>query len=324
MAADPSTFALFRIAAGPRIGHGHLRRAEVLAHALGQSARVSIRGGGAASSLTVAPRAAAGPTLDAIRPRVLILDDPDGRHGGPWVSAAARRRVPVVSLHDLGLGRVASTLAVDGSVVSPPRGWPATCTVRGLTYAVIAPPQRRSRSTGVRRVLVSLGGGSRRLLTLAVAREVAARHPDLDVLVAQSSGSTAPASADGRVRRVLAVAGLAPWLARVDMAVVGGGMSLYEAVAAGIPSVALAVVPAQRRTVRGFAALRLTVDGGGVPAQTRPLVVARRVGDRFDRLVGDATLRRRMMTAGPRAVDGRGAHRVARAILAAAEAASRA
>ncbi len=321
--ADATTFALFRIAAGPRIGHGHLRRAEVLARALGRPARVSIRGAGAGTSLTVVPPAAAGDTLDAVRPRVLILDDPDQRQGGAWVSAAARRRVPVVSLHDLGLGRVASTLAVDGSVASPLRGWPATRTVRGLAYVVIAPPGIGRRGASLRRVLVSLGGGPRRRLTLAVARELAARHPDLAVLVTQA-GSAAHATGDRRVRHAFAPAGLTPWLARVDMAIVGGGMSLYEAVAAGVPTVSLAVVPAQRPTVRAFAARRLTVDGGAVAVPVRPRLVARRVVDRFDRLVKDADLRRFMAQAGPRAIDGRGASRVARAILGAAEGATRA
>jgi len=231
--------------------------------------------------------------------------------------------VPVVSLHDLGLGRVASTLAVDGSVASPLRGWLATRTVRGLAYVVIAPPGTGRRGTSLRRVLVSLGGGPRRRLTLAVARELAARHPDLAVLVTQA-GSAAHATGDRRVRYALAPAGLTPWLARVDMAIVGGGMSLYEAVAAGVPTVSLAVVPAQRPTVRAFASRRLTVDGGEVVAPVRPRLVARRVVDRFDRLVKDADLRRWMAQAGPRAIDGRGAGRVARAILAAAEAARRA
>lgn len=315
-ATKPAIFVLFRIAAGPRLGHGHLRRAEVLARTLGRPARVSIRGRGVGTSLTVTPPAAAGATLDAVRPHVLVVDDPNAGHARRWVSAAARRRVPVVSVHDLGLARVPSTLAVDGSVISPARGWPAARTLRGLAYTVISPPLRARRAAGVRRVLVSFGGGPRPILTQEVARELVKRHPGLEVLVTMGRGVGQRASSAGRVRGILAPAGLAPWLARVDVAVIGGGVSLYEAVAAGLPSVAVAIVPAQRQTVRGFAAQQLTLDGGGAAAPAR--LVARRVVDCVDRLVHDGGLRRAMSKAGPRAIDGHGAQRVARAIVAAA------
>jgi hypothetical protein len=74
--------------------------------------------------------------------------------------------------------------------------------------------------------------------------------------------------------------------------------------------------------VRGFASLHLALDGGGVVAA--PRLAARRIVDRFDRLVRDHDLRQSMTVAGRRAIDGRGAHRVAGAILATAEAVSRA
>ena len=125
----------------------------------------------------------------------------------------------------------------------------------------------------------------------------------------------------GRVRHVTAPTGLAPWLARVDVAIVGGGVSLYEAVAAGVPTVAIPVVAAQRPTIRGFAARRLAVDAGGPGASRR--LVARRVVQRFARLVRDVELRRTMHVEGPRAVDGRGAQRVSRVIVALTEAARR-
>ena len=315
-------FALFRVAAGPRLGRGHLRRAEVLARALGRTACVSVRGGGAtATSLPVAPTAAAGRTLDAVRPGVLVLDDPHAGHGRAWVSAAARRRVPVVSLHDLGLARVPATLAIDGSVTSPVRGWPAGETLRGLAFAVIGRPRRARPAAVVRRVLVSLGGGSHRALTRAVVAELARRRPELEILVTQAGAWSARADGAGRVTPIVAADGLAPWLARVDVAIVGGGVSLYEAVAAGVPTVAVPVVPAQRPTIRGFAARRLTSEAGSAGPTVRAL--ARRVGERFERLVADADGRRHVGEAGPLAVDGRGAQRVARAIVAVVEAARR-
>ena len=290
----------------------------MLAGALGRPARISIRGGGGISTtLTIAPAAAAGATLDAVRPRVLIVDDPQAGHGQAWVEAATRRQLPVVSLHDLGLARVASTIAVDGSVTSPANGWPAARTLRGLPYVVIGRPRRARMSGDVRRVLVSLGGGPRRTLTSAIVGELVRSHPGIEVLVTQQCEAV---GAD-RVRHVTATSGLAPWLARVDVAIVGGGVSLYEAVAAGVPAVAIPIVAAQRPTIRGFAVRRLAVDAGGPVAPIR--LVARRVARRFARLVEDVELRRAMHVEGPRAIDGRGAQRVSRVIVAVTEAARR-
>jgi hypothetical protein len=313
-----TTYALFRVAAGPRIGHGHLRRAEALAGALGRPARISIRGrSGISTTLAAVASAGAGTTLDDVRPRVLILDDPHAAHGQAWVEAATRRQLPVVSLHDLGLARVASTLAVDGSVTSPRRGWPAARTLRGLEYAVIGRPRHARVSSDVRRVLVSLGGGSRGVLTRAVVGELVKSHPGIEVLVTQQCET----AGRGRVSHVTAPGGLAKWLARVDVAIVGGGVSLYEAVAAGVPTVAIPIVAAQQPTIRGFALRRLALDAGGPVGP--PRLVARCVAQRFARLVRDADLRQAMHVGGPVAVDGRGAQRVARAIVALTEATRR-
>jgi spore coat polysaccharide biosynthesis predicted glycosyltransferase SpsG len=310
---------LFRVAAGPRIGHGHLRRAEALARTLGGPSVLSMRGAGAPTSLTLLPPGGTGATLEIVRPAVLVLDDPHARHAQAWASAATRRRIPVVSLHDLGIARVESTLAIDGSVTSPAHGWPAARTLRGLAYAVIRPPRRARRGVEVDRMLVSLGGGAREALTRAVLAELVRRHPGVDLLVPQACHDPQAVTGPARVRRVAAPDGLAPWFARVDVAIVGGGVSLYEAVAAGLPTVAVPVVPAQVPTIRAFAARRLTFDAGGRRGSVT--TVARRVADLVDAMVADRAWRRRVQREGPRLVDGRGARRVARAIHAVAEAA---
>jgi len=312
-------FVLFRVAAGPRIGHGHLRRAEALAQTLGRPSALSLRGAGAPTSLKAVPSGGAGATLEFVRPAVLVLDDPHARHAQAWVAAAARRRVPVVSMHDLGIARVDSTLAIDGSVISPAHGWPAAGTLRGLAYAVIRPPRRTRRGLQVDRMLISLGGGARAALTRAVLTELVRRHPGVDMLVPQGGRDLCDRDGPARIRRVAAPDGLSAWFARVDVAVVGGGVSLYEAVAAGLPTVAVPVVPAQARTIRAFAARRLTFDAGG--RRESVTAVARRVADLVDAAVADRAWRRRVQREGPRLVDGRGAQRVAHAILAVAEAA---
>lgn len=305
-------FVLFRVAAGARLGHGHLRRAEVLARALGRSAAVSIRGAGAPTSLPVAGCAAAAPTLAALAPAVLVLDDPHVAHASTWCRAAHRRGIPVVSLHDLGIARVPSTLAVDGSVAGPVAGWPAAGIRRGLPYAVIRPPVRvRRRVREALRVLVSLGGGPRLTLMTAIARELLRRHPGIEVLIASA---TAPATGlPAGAHLVSPAAGLAEVFARVDLAVLGGGVALYEAAAAGVPAVAVAVSDAQRPTIRGFVRRGTVRDAGRASGPVR--AVAGRIVDRAVRAIRDEAWQRRARLHGPRLVDGRGARRVAREVL---------
>jgi spore coat polysaccharide biosynthesis predicted glycosyltransferase SpsG len=312
-------FALFRVAAGPRLGHGHLRRAEALAAALARPACVSVRGAAPDTPLRQTTGHAADAVLAAEAPAVLVLDDPHAGHGERWCRAADRRAIPVVSLHDLGIGRVASTLAIDGSITSPRRGWPSRDLLRGLDYAVIRPPRRAPGRTAVHRVLISLGGTPRPTLVDAIVSALTHQWPDLDVIVPTRAAS--PASRP-RMRSVAAHDGLAPWFARVDAAIVGGGVSLYEAVAAGVPTVALAIVAAQRPTIRGFAARRLALDGGAVGDDTA--ATANRVVRAFARLLRDDAWRTAIRAEGPVVVDGFGAQRVARAIAALADANARA
>ena len=74
---------VFRIAAGPRLGFGHLIRCRAIARALGVMPRVSIRGtaatrrAGAALGLRVLD---GGPgLLDRETPQVLVVDDPSAK-----------------------------------------------------------------------------------------------------------------------------------------------------------------------------------------------------------------------------------------------------
>jgi spore coat polysaccharide biosynthesis predicted glycosyltransferase SpsG len=89
-------------------------------------------------------------------------------------------------------------------------------------------------------------------------------------------------------------------------------MTLYEACALGVPTVAVPVVAAQRRTVEGFAA-RGAILAAPLPAAARA-VSARVVAEHVATLVSRPDLARRHGRTARAIVDGRGAVRVARAI----------
>lgn len=315
------TFALFRVAAGPRLGFGHLRRASVLAGLLRQPCALSVRGAaGVRPPWREAPAAAAA-AMEAFRPRLVVIDDPDAGRASPWLHAARTAGIPCASLHDIGLAPIASDLAVDGSLIRQP-SWPAHAVLEGPAFAVLglgaARPRRRAVSRRVLRIVISLGGGTHARRLAAIAQALRAELPDAQLVV--------PAGLDGDVRRrgrvtglemTAAPDGLGPVLAGADLAVLGGGVTLYEAAALGVPVIAVPVVAAQRPTVRAFVRHGLAVT---VPSTHDPVELGQLVARRARRLCADAARRQQMRTRGPALIDGRGAARVARAFVRLAEA----
>ncbi len=112
---------LFRVAAGPSTGFGHLVRCRSLARALGVLPSVSVRG--SRETRKAAAERGFDVKLGGIallreptRPDVLVVDDPSAQQATRWVRRARHLRIPVATLHDLGLAYVESELSIDGSI----------------------------------------------------------------------------------------------------------------------------------------------------------------------------------------------------------------
>jgi UDP-2,4-diacetamido-2,4,6-trideoxy-beta-L-altropyranose hydrolase len=313
---------LFRVAAGPRVGFGHMVRAVSLAEAVGVPALLSVRGLRSCVSPTVrrlgaklVPPGGAADVLDRVNPDVLVLDDRVARATAAWRRAARRRGVPVVSIHDLGLGLGDADLVVDGSLGAT-TALAHAVSLSGPRFAILNPrclEGRRDDSAPRHDVAIALGGGPRRLAAVRLAGALRARRPGLRVAIAAGFVATDSRSAGGSIEWI-APSKLGAALAGCGVAVVGGGVTLYESLALGVPTVAAAVVPSQRPTVSAFAARGAVLDGGllscGPRLQRRIESAARRVLSLLD----DDIARRRLTRAGSRLVDGRGADRVARGI----------
>jgi spore coat polysaccharide biosynthesis predicted glycosyltransferase SpsG len=308
---------LFRAAAGPATGFGHLVRCRSIARALGVIPAVSIRG----SSETRATAAARGFDVrnggvallrGTSRPDVLVIDDPSAEQAARWVNRAREAGVPVVTMHDAGLAYTDSDLAIDGSIA--PHADDPRLTLAGPTYAALDPSIAAARSASPRvraGVLVALGGGEAvQQWGLALAGAVLERYPTTRVRVAVGFTHTPAPTADARIVWVCAPYGLADELRQAEVAVVGGGVTLYEAAALAAPAVAVAVVPGQQAAIDGFASRRAAVDGGLLFDASSISVVA----DHVARLLVRPAHARRLGQAGARIVDGRGVFRVADAV----------
>jgi len=350
---------LFRVAGGHRLGFGHIVRAMSLAKAIGVTPRLSVRG--TADARQVAKQLGAEVdtrALDEILTTrdhaLVVIDDPNARAADQALRAIRRHArhatagrggtaVAVASVHDLGIAPIASDLAIDGSIATVRRRWPAAQALLGPQFAVLdediaglrayrdacAPHTSTMRVTDVPepheehpRIVISLGGGRRAGLAWRLGYSAAMAYPDVQVIVA---GGFTRASRAPRGEMPKTLPNLRPlrapqWLrlelARASVAIVAGGVTLYEAAALGVPAVALAVVPAQRPTIAAFARLGAASAAGNgsvAPSSGFAKIVAH-VAREVDALLGDDRARERMAAAGRAAIDGLGAQRVAAAL----------
>ena len=333
--ARPSIQVAFRVAAGPRLGFGHLVRAIHLAGALGVPPRVSIRGSETAaetarrlgvSLLPAVPGSVLGRDV-----ALLVLDDPSRLAAEPWLRAARRAGVRVVSIHDIGLAPLASDLAIDGSLGArrvDGLGRDAAACRLGPAFAILAPSLARLRrppvvATGRPTIVIGLGGGRHAATGIGIATHLLStvdRRAMLGARVMLSLGLDS-AGVDARDLprgiRLIPAATFRTALSRATVAVVAGGTTLYEACALGIPVVAVPVVPGQAETIRRFVRAGLAVSPRGGAGVTGGVGTAR--GDRAAAvaalaLLDDVARQRALSRRGREVIDGQGAARVAAAI----------
>lgn len=312
---------IFVAAAGPRRGYGHLVRCVSFARALGVRPLIAIRGSrrvvetalafGADVVAKATPR-----VVRALRPDVVVVDDPIAASARRWITAARRAGALVVSVHDLGLGCRESDVVIDGSVTRAGRGRRGSTSLSGTKFALLDPriqdAARARRVAQHRRVVIALGGGPRVRLAGAIAEAIVAVEPNTEVRIA-GGFAVRPRSASSKVVWIGASRGLAAELAEASAAVVGGGVSLYEACALGVPTVGLPVVAGQVPTVRAFGR-----RGAVIPASFG--ASAKDVADRTVSLLNDPARQRMLARRSRRLVDGHGASRAAATVIAMSQA----
>lgn len=246
------------------------------------------------------------------RPDVLVVDDPSPECTRLWVARAQEAGVSVVTIHDCGIAAAESDLGIDGSV--RPGVLLSRVSLSGAFYAVLDPSVAAARALPPPErdgVLIALGGGEHvHRWGVPLAHAVHARMPDAAIRLVSGFTRGQAERIDAPAEWMSAPDGLAHALRSVAVAVVAGGVTLYEAAALGTPVVGLGVVPAQCETVRAFADRGAALDAGLV---TRPGAVEE-AADAVQELLQNRTLARHVGQCGSSLVDGRGAFRVAEAI----------
>ena len=312
---------LVRPATRPQAGGGHVARCAALAIALKAHAPVlaALEAGGegwagrfnSAGVETIAQAALGNRTFTGI-----VLDDYelDAYDIAQWRIRASGALVQIL---DYGIPPSGIDLAVNATPGISGNRIGEVPALLGSTYAMLAPAYagrpRPSIRERIERVIVGIGwidqhGATERVLA-ALAR-VLADGTRVDVLL----GSRSP-----NVDRVAALVAAhenwhlhrdadEPWrlLDGADIAFSGGGQSLLERLAFGIPTLALSVAANQRPALRGASQAGAVVDLGDLEMMTED-----RISDAVASLIRDPHRRAALSTAAQELVDGRGAARVA-------------
>lgn len=219
--------------------------------------------------------------------------------------------------------RPLSTSPSTGTAPRTPRGQQI---LRGPQYALLGAPYwslpRRVPNARVQSSVVTVGGtdpwGFLQRLVSGL-RHVLGTGERLHVVV----GPFVSTSETSEFQRMLyrdpqielvenpSPADLAALLTSADIAISGGGQSLYEMAAAGVPCIVVQVADNQAGNIQRFVALGSVVYAGHAGANG---TVERVVGE-YMRLRSDWAARAAMVRRGQEMVDGKGALRVASSIL---------
>jgi spore coat polysaccharide biosynthesis predicted glycosyltransferase SpsG len=246
--------------------------------------------------------AALGPLRSPVRSSGIVVDAYTARADDRGLFDAD----VIVAFDDLTRD-LAVDLVVDPSPGAERHRHPSAPSVlAGARYAVVDPEirgiERRPIADTVEGVLVSFGAADTAGVAAEVAAEVAASLPDAVVELPVGSWWDGPVPAG--VHPVRCPDGLAPRLARADLAVTAGGVTLLEALALGRPAVAVVWAENQRLAVEHAAAAG-AVAASSVEAAARDAIS----------LAGDPERRAALAARAARLVDGMGADRVAAEVL---------
>lgn len=323
--------------AGPTAGLGHLRRCLALAHALKlQGAAVTFlvpAGRSLAGRLTRAgfgvrplphdaPLAASGALPDA---DALVIDS---YRLTPEEMAGLRPPAGIlVCFDDLADHPLPADLVVNGALGAaalPYRGLrPRQRFLLGPRYLALAPsfagtPPRPVRAT-VREVLITTGGSDPEGAAASLLA-IASRVPG-DFRISMVEGPLYPAASREAVRRLAAeyrdririVRPRNPRHAmhRADLAIAGGGVTLYELAALGTPTLAVELAANQAVNLAGLSQAGVIAWAGA----TEDTHFAVKFESLLKELLADREWRHAMSRAGQALVDGRGAERLARQVL---------
>jgi UDP-2,4-diacetamido-2,4,6-trideoxy-beta-L-altropyranose hydrolase len=325
---------VFRATASREAGLGHVRRCLSLAHACadcGLACRFVLHGtpegldlvGEAGFEAELLDGVCATPAdaveLAARGADILVADAYD--FDSAYLAALARPGSIVAAVDDLAAQQLPAQVVINGALGAEGLPYPRngrTLLLLGAAYALLRPefahPVVRTMRPRIERVLVTAGGSDPRLVTRRVVDALAELDVELVVIEGPFGDGVSGAAVErdrARIRVVRTPSDMRALMLDADLAVSGGGQTLYELAACGTPALGIRMAPNQTRSL-------LALDEAGVVqwiADAADATLQEGVARGVARLAGDTAKRTEMSAAGRRLVDGQGAARVARALI---------
>jgi UDP-2,4-diacetamido-2,4,6-trideoxy-beta-L-altropyranose hydrolase len=192
----------------------------------------------------------------------------------------------------------------------------------GPRYALVRDEFRRGRSEAarseVRSILLTFGGGDDRgASSLCLEALDGSIGPVvLTILVSDANPGAAAlrqigqSRADVRIVSNATPAQTAEEMARADLAIIGGGMTTFEAAAMGLPALIIQIAPNQAVYARAWQHAGAALDLGPLDSLTSSVIA-----HRTRQLLNNPGLRAAMSGTGPALVDGCGSKRIAERVL---------
>jgi len=221
----------------------------------------------------------------------------------------------VIGIHDMGLGYLRGDIIVDGSVVEN-KEVPSCRVVQGPEYMILDSSFRKIRSdiskkTGTGNIIsICTGGGVANDLIPRILVPLSEIHNVNLRLIAGPCYSDTEINEFERIlplgsELIQTTTQMARYLAESSVALVGGGVSLYESLCVGTPTAAVSLNTHQKRTVKEFERRGAVINLGLLKNLSK-----QKIKHEITKILHDKQKTGAMIEIGKRLVDGEGAARV--------------
>ncbi len=298
--SPPTADLGFVVDAGSEVSYGHVVRCLRIAESLIPDVTVSFYPLSESCAQFLSERQH-GVRFDGQFPPITVSDL---CRAHPVTHAIGRQGCRHISIRDLGLAQCDSDLVIDGSItqIVPYAEHSDRNMFVGPDYAVVDPRSQHRGKTGDE-IFVTLGSGFRSEDIDALVDALA--DQGCRVCATQGFDRNLPPSVNPAIRWIRTGDEIRGAVSTCLLAITNAGISLYEMLAAGVPTIALSVDELQLRTAIAFEE-RGAVESAGVISVIQPDEVV----DRALEMRKTPSLMRHLAEAGRRLIDGKGLFRV--------------
>ncbi len=249
----------------------------------------------------------------SLKPDMIITDCQNTRMS--YMKQIRSGNTLLVNFDDLGSGRSYCDVLIDANL-DEKRAPEGPVTLCGPDYIVLHPLYNNLADPGktapqnVRNTLISMGGGDPLNLTIKVVEALRDRPEHFDVVIGPAYPHIDELrrlsnKLQGNFTFYRNLETLAPLLINADIAVIAGGITLYEAMCAGTPAIVLAQVEHQNVIAKRFAAKKAIMYPGLGQNVSKEEITAQ-----YADLAKNQAQRQNMSELGMKLVDGRGLPRI--------------